>query len=331
MRHVPEEELHAYLDQALSRSQCVEIETHLARCSRCRRERDAIAALRDRTTALLGVLSPRLALAPPTLEALLAHPAARPRRGAGLGSLRRAGLWAAGLAAAVGAGWMARVMTDPHAEPARTAAVPLAQVAPVSPPPAPTFTDVPPDIPVPAPRARRLPARNSSFARRDEILPAPTAGLGAVVLPTARVVAAAASSQPAAATLPSGPLDRIWRSMSWEEAINFTGGTLPMIEGLPVIGVLLQAGNVGERPTVIVAQQDPSGEVLQSIEGPVGKVTELLRRPAVPDLNSSEPTRTAPDYLDGPGGARRSLRLLTVTGRLPADSLTTLARAISYR
>ena len=32
LRHIPEEELHAYLDQALSRSQCVEIENHLAEC-----------------------------------------------------------------------------------------------------------------------------------------------------------------------------------------------------------------------------------------------------------------------------------------------------------
>ena len=32
MRHIPEDELHAYLDQALSRSQCVEIESHLAAC-----------------------------------------------------------------------------------------------------------------------------------------------------------------------------------------------------------------------------------------------------------------------------------------------------------
>ena len=41
LRHIPEDELHAYLDQALSRSQCVEIERHLAGCHRCRAERDA--------------------------------------------------------------------------------------------------------------------------------------------------------------------------------------------------------------------------------------------------------------------------------------------------
>ena len=58
MRHIPEDELHAYLDQGLSRSQCVEIESHLAVCSSCRATRDGIAALRDRTTALLATLAP---------------------------------------------------------------------------------------------------------------------------------------------------------------------------------------------------------------------------------------------------------------------------------
>ena len=53
MRHIPEDELHAYLDQGLSRSQCVEIESHLAVCASCQGVRDGIAALRDRTTALL--------------------------------------------------------------------------------------------------------------------------------------------------------------------------------------------------------------------------------------------------------------------------------------
>src|ERR1041385_4386567 len=70
MRHVPEDELHAYLDQALSRSQCGEIETHLAECAHCRDERDTIAGLRDRTTALLATLSPRALILPPSLEVL---------------------------------------------------------------------------------------------------------------------------------------------------------------------------------------------------------------------------------------------------------------------
>src|ERR671939_1116788 len=65
MRHIPEEELHAYLDQGLSRSQCVEIESHLAGCPSCQANRDGIAALRDRTTALLAKLAPPRSFPPP--------------------------------------------------------------------------------------------------------------------------------------------------------------------------------------------------------------------------------------------------------------------------
>src|ERR671916_542643 len=101
MRHIPEDELHAYLDQGLSRSQAVEIESHLAGCSSCRATRDAIAALRDRTTALLATLSPPRRFAP-AFEVLQ-------ERAADRASIRRRrlriGAWAASLLAAVGLGW----------------------------------------------------------------------------------------------------------------------------------------------------------------------------------------------------------------------------------
>jgi len=69
MRHIPEDELHAYLDQGLSRTQCVEIESHLAACPSCQAARDGIAALRDRTTALLARLTPQRGV-PPAFEVL---------------------------------------------------------------------------------------------------------------------------------------------------------------------------------------------------------------------------------------------------------------------
>src|SRR3954468_8434657 len=69
MPHIPEDELHAYLDQGLSRSQCVEIESHLASCPSCQAARDAIAALRDRPTALLAKLAPPRGF-PPAFESL---------------------------------------------------------------------------------------------------------------------------------------------------------------------------------------------------------------------------------------------------------------------
>src|SRR3954462_12827310 len=103
MRHIPEEELHAYLDQGLSRSQCVEIESHLAAWPACQSERDSIAALRDRTTALLTKLAPPRGF-PPAFESLR-------RRAAVQASARRRRVrhaaWVASLVAAVGLGWTA--------------------------------------------------------------------------------------------------------------------------------------------------------------------------------------------------------------------------------
>ncbi len=69
VRHIPDDEVHAYLDQALSRSQAIEIERHLARCPTCQSRRDEAAALRDRTTAILARLgSPPSVVAPPFEE-----------------------------------------------------------------------------------------------------------------------------------------------------------------------------------------------------------------------------------------------------------------------
>ena len=82
MRHIPEDELHAYLDQALSRTQCVEIESHLAECPSCRGMRDGIAALRDRTTALLAKLAPPARPCRPT-NASAGWPRRSPRSAAG--------------------------------------------------------------------------------------------------------------------------------------------------------------------------------------------------------------------------------------------------------
>src|SRR5919202_534093 len=106
MRHIPEEELHAYLDQAPSRSQCVEIESHLAVCPSCQSARDGIAALRDRTTALLAKLAPPRGF-PPAFESLR-------RRAALEVSARRRRIqlvaWVASLVLAVGLGWTANYL-----------------------------------------------------------------------------------------------------------------------------------------------------------------------------------------------------------------------------
>src|SRR3982751_4478145 len=121
MRHIPEEELHAYLDQGLSRSQCVEIESHLAGCSSCQAARDGIASLRDRTTALLTRLAPPRCF-PPEFESLRRRAAsqvsARRRR------IQRA-VWGARPMAAVGLGWTASFLLHPIEQSTPLAAVPV--------------------------------------------------------------------------------------------------------------------------------------------------------------------------------------------------------------
>src|SRR5258706_165461 len=293
MRHVPDNELHAYLDQALSRSQCVEIETHLAECGHCRDERDAIAGLRDRTTALLATLSPRALILPPPFELLAERRSRASVRAAWEARIRRAGLWAAGIAAAVGAGWGARTVFDPHRfQPA----APVTQTAAVAPLTVSPQADLEPlAVPIPIP-SRPVPAARSVDRRASHVVPAPTLQQVSLVLPSHAMVSAE-YTHGATPEDSHSPFARIWRVVSWEEALQLAGSGLPYIEGMPVVGVLVQAGAPGERPTVIVAQQDAGGEVIQSIEGPVAKVSDLLVRQAAPDIHASEPARTPPDYV----------------------------------
>jgi hypothetical protein len=331
MRHVPEEELHAYLDQALSRSQCVEIETHLARCGRCREVRDDAAALRDRTTALLASLTPRpLILPPPMAELMSRRPiSVVPRLSV---RSRRLGLLAAGVLGAVGAGWLARSVTLPISA---DMPVPIATALPAGPVSTP-ITTVERIVEAPEPQTESQPRRlelahKPPTAPSEPIAPAPELTLASAVAPAGEE-SVGASTMPVVRPVanPAG-FDRLWRSVEWEEALVLAGGSLPFINGLPVLGVLLQPGQPGERPAVIVSQQHPSGEILRSIEGPVAKVTEFLQQPAEPGLNASEPARTTPDYIESRGVTRRVLRALAVTGRIQADSLTVMARAAALR
>ena len=105
-RHIPEEELHSYLDQALSRSQCVEIESHLAVCAPCRERRADIAALRDRTTALLSTLAPPTIHTPPFAELRQRHAERSARRQ----RIIHRSAWAASIVMALGFGWGARTL-----------------------------------------------------------------------------------------------------------------------------------------------------------------------------------------------------------------------------
>ena len=244
MRHIPEEELHAYLDQALSRAQAVEIESHLAGCARCRAERDGIAGLRDRTTALLATLAPQGAVRRPSwTELRRRHLAAEARRA----NLLRGAVWAASLLAAIGLGYRAHSWRD--------AAV--VADAPAVPTPAPLTPDVPAaPVTLAAATPRRVPSAAPRPSRPDPLQGIETDSLDAA---------------------PSNPAGGVWRTETLERAIA-SGLTVPRVAGLPVLQIQIQdASGQVSASVVAVEQQLTSGELVRTFAGPAQQVAALDR------------------------------------------------------
>jgi putative zinc finger protein len=323
MRHIPEDELHAYLDQGLSRSQCVEIESHLAACPSCQAARDGIAALRDRTTALLSKLAPRRAF-PPEFESLR-------RRAASQVSARRRrahlAAWAASLVAAVGLGWMASFLVRPNGPVSRPAAGQVATL-PVS-----TRAATPADYRPARPEmaatqpSRRRPAVKAYAAKSTtelpRVIPPPALELSSIDIPRSDV---------------GFELDGMWRTMSWAGAQAEAGDKLPHIDGLPVVQVQVQTSEQSKQPLMVVAQQLASGEVIRTIEGPTSDVSHLLARRAMSDPmptmtpGNSAPRDSAPndtDHTDRTMAMQRGDRMLVITGALPSDSLLAMIRRLN--
>ena len=293
MLHIPEDELHAYLDQALSRSQCVEIESHLAACPRCQSMRDGIAALRDRTTALLAVLAPPVTL-PPGIETIRAR-----ARGVVHGRQRamRAGIWAASLMAALGLGWTAnwwlgkeasgvdqalvqgpdsaaaQLPSGPDSSRASSSFTPIETVArrDSAPRQVRSFTPVAEPAP-PAQTARQEPdstPRNSSTVAVDPLPPPDPDSIGF------------GSSN--SAVLSSGQglgelvTESMWRIVTIGDAEQESGAPVASVPGLPVVQVKVQGVQPNER-IVAVEQQLATGEVIRTIEGPAAQMSDLLAR-----------------------------------------------------
>jgi hypothetical protein len=344
MRHIPEDELHAYLDQGLSRSQAVEIESHLAACPSCRATRDSIAALRDRTTALLATLAPPRRL-PPAFDALRERAADRmtTRR-----RYARVGAWAASLVAAVGLGWMASALVGPGrigslaeleapAVPAMDASRSTASVATAdtavaaepqraTPPAASPARGLVP-TPVRLESTRPSPTVRPAIlaqAREDSIRAAKLAVLDPAPVLELTPLEVRGSDQ-------DEPLEGMWRTMSWDGAQTETGRSVPHIDGLPVLRVQVQATNQGNRPLMVVAQQLADGQVIQTIEGPAADVSELLSRRS----GTSVDGKLGVTVSEATPGSDQSMamqmgdRMLAITGALPSDSLRAMIRRIN--
>jgi Putative zinc-finger len=337
MRHIPEEELHAYLDQGLSRTQCVEIESHLADCPSCQAMRDGIAALRDRTTALLARLAPPLGV-PPAFDAVR-------RRAAEVASQRRRRVqitaWAASLVAAVGLGWTASSLVrsgeDGQAQVPAVAAVPARTASAAPTPEASHPSDSAPTLAVKA-RTRDAPsvvravrtaaAKGGSSRAADSLLAAKRDAALSVLNPTPALELTRLEKPSERSEV---ELDGMWRTMSWDGAKAEAGERVPHIDGLPVVRVQVQNSELGSRPVMVVAQQLSSGQVIRTIEGPASDVSQLLSRRAMSDVDSL--------FLPGDSGAGSDAshamamqlgdRMLAITGNLPSDSLRAMIRRLN--
>jgi anti-sigma factor RsiW len=332
MRHIPEEELHAYLDQGLSRTQCVEIESHLAECASCRALRDGIAALRDRTTALLARLAPaRTPL--PGFESLR-------KRAAEEASIRRRRLqrvaWAASLIAAVGLGWGASSILGPGSTARVGTPNPRPRSAAVAQRPA---ADRRPDQPVTPPQSRTVrdsvrPGRSvPKLARADTIRARPAQPDHSAALAVLNLSPAPELTKLDSPRSGTEEFSGMWRTLSWDGAEAETGKPLPRIEGLPVVQVQIQAGEQGTRPVTVVAQQLASGQVIRTIEGSATDVSHLL---AVRAAGDSEVVALRTDSILGsrhPADQAMAMqvgdRMLAITGALPPDSLRAMIRRLN--
>lgn len=305
--HIPDPELHAYLDQALPRSRCVTIESHLAACSGCRARRDATAALRDRTTQLLARLTPERRRIPPSLEELQRRLAARPTPRLS----PRDVAWAASILLAVALGYGVR----PASSRAPIRPVTTRTVATVS-APASTGAD---DVAL-APSAATGPVVSHTRteralvpAARDESLRVESTPLAVGDAPATLGLEVSTDSLPPETAPSSG----LWRTVPWTQAEEQAGAEPARVNGVPVVEVQVKRGEGQAKPVTVVAQQLASGQLITTIEGPVDDVWALLSRRG--DAGDTAGAETV----------RQGSRLLAVTGQLPADSLRAMVRRVN--
>ena len=335
MRHIPEDELHSYLDQALSRSQCVEIESHLARCAWCRDSRDSIAALRDRTTALLSTLTPVRHRIPPSWESLSSQAAVR---GTQRSRRLQAALWVATVAAAVGLGWAGQALVHRSANVA-----PQQAVNPVTRDSAAGQQLAVQTAPQPTPKAAAAPVRRTPRPISEGVTPAQhVVEERSALMDSDSAASIYSPSEPVGSRLSAGGLPSsdfgltgggMWRTLSWDNAKRERGESVPRIRGLPVVEVQVAAAprDSNGQPTMIVAQQLRSGQLIHTIEGPATDVTRLL---ASQRAEGKSPWPTVADstaIADGTMAMRHGDRMLAIQASpsVPADSLRAMIRRLN--
>ncbi|MGH7585812.1 MAG: hypothetical protein ACREMH_06160, partial [Gemmatimonadales bacterium] len=105
------------------------------------------------------------------------------------------------------------------------------------------------------------------------------------------------------------PLDRVWRTISWDRVRDDSSAWVPRVEGFPVTKVQVSQGTTGGMS--VVSQQLTSGQTIRTVAGPAADVSSLLRRQGgqVATASLQEDQRATGD------------RMLVIMGDVPADSL----------
>jgi anti-sigma factor RsiW len=290
--HVPEEELHAYCDGELSPPQRIEIAEHLLGCLICRAHYGEVGEVRARTAALLAIAAPRRIRRPAEMPAQMRQ--ARRR-------LPRA--MTAAAAAWVGFGVWFSLQPDQVDQPATQLASTLSTPGLRA-----LFGANDSDAGAVRQRELEMAARTSAAPRvlsvRDPIGFAPR-----LMTPSVEVDPVVASD---------------WVRSSWDDAFKLGNGSLARVAGLGVTSVRMHVSTNGGRPTFMIRQQLPDGRPVWVFEGPVDDVTPVNQVLQASGIAMSMLSRTHPDYVGLDGQLTRTVRIVTVVGHLPVDSLNAL-------
>ena len=298
--HVPEEELHAYSDGALSPAQNREIGEHLLGCLICRAQHADVEEMRARVSTLLAIASPPHIGAAPVLG--------NPRQAR---SRRWPRLIAAAAVAVIGVGgWISlRPVASSAHGPTKLAATSFG------------FSDI---FQLGHSGLDQAAVRGRQLTIAGRTLASPQMEAGPAMLPFA-----------AAAPLVGAAIDPVttseWTVATLDEALKAGNGKLARLADLPVKLVRIRPSAVGGRPTFMIRQELADGRtvwVFEGLEADIAPVDQVLQASGIA---MSMATRTRPDYVGTGVETVPTVRMVRVVGYLPTDSLNALAQKLVLR